>query len=625
MGTIISRPTAGGAVLALVTASAAMGHITYRHYASTTSYGFNVKHMPDFDQRRLQTESVPGLPNSGNMYCAPASVMNICAYIAAHGFPEVPPGYQIWQNRHTYDIATGSLFILGLLSGTDSMQGTGGGGWLAGAEAWVPLDLFTVQAFYRTPTWWPRRWDMAQSTYNGSLVALCYGFYDTIGTMNGIPVIARNGGHCVTLTGMLSGSTPNPFITVRDPADDMANTTQSTFVNRTFYTESRLAFEDGILRAMDNLANTPGDPLRRVLDGYLQIRPKAGVTWDETAHIFITAVAATPWGAGAGSTPASPPGSMGVWTLDPEMNRIYGLVDQGFGEQVLYSIGMDGTDPMELDVWSWMPRDIAISSRNIAYIAQDWSVQAVDLSAYPPDPVAWLTVSGPVAALAVDDASGWVHLFLPEAGAIVTYDRLLQHELAYRPLPGAVGTVETAVMALDPTQPVLWAVFNSEPVAWRIPLLDGGAVQDHELSGAVTVTSIDVDDQGHLFVADAGVLREYRPIAPGVLEPVAGPLAGMQAGARVVITKNRTNFDPALHSDGWHNVETVEEDWGNLQLDCDEDLDGNGAVDFGDLLILLAAFGPCPEDADCIADLDHDEHVGFSDLLLILSRFGPCP
>lgn len=622
---IISRPTAGGAVLALMAAGAAMGHITYRHYASTTSYGFNVKHMPDFDQRRLQTDSVPGLPNSGNMYCAPASVMNICAYIAAHGFPEVPPEYHVWQNRHTYNIATGSLFILGLLSGTDSTQGTSGSGWLAGAEAWIPPDLFTVQAFYRTSSWWPRRWDVAQSTYNGGLVALCYGFYDTIGTMNGIPVIARNGGHCVTLTGMLSGNTPHPFITVRDPADDMANTTQSMFVNRTFYTESRLAFEDGILRAVDNLSNTPGDALRRVLDGYLQIRPKAGVSWDESAHIFITAVAATPWGSGIGSAgPASPPGSMGVWTLDPEMNRIYGLVGPGSGEHLLYRIGMDGTDPMPLGVSSWTPRDIAISSRNMAYIAQAGSVQAVDLSVYPPDPIAWLPLNFAVGALAPDDATGHVHMFFLGAGAVATYDPLLQQQLAFRSLADTVGPVSTAAMALDPTQPVLWAVTNGGPVAWRIPL-DGGEVQGHALPGASVVTSIDVDDQGHLFVADAGVLREYRPIAPGVVEAVAGPLAGMQTGGRVVVTRSRTNFDPAQHSVGWHNVETVEEDWGNLQLDCDEDLDGNGAVDFSDVLILLAAFGPCPEDADCVADLDHDDHVGFSDLLLMMSRFGPCP
>ncbi len=33
--------------------------------------------------------------------------------------------------------------------------------------------------------------------------------------------------------------------------------------------------------------------------------------------------------------------------------------------------------------------------------------------------------------------------------------------------------------------------------------------------------------------------------------------------------------------------------WGNKG--GPEDLDGNGVVDFGDLLIVLASWGPCPE------------------------------
>ena len=33
--------------------------------------------------------------------------------------------------------------------------------------------------------------------------------------------------------------------------------------------------------------------------------------------------------------------------------------------------------------------------------------------------------------------------------------------------------------------------------------------------------------------------------------------------------------------------------WGPCEGDCPEDLDGSGIVDFGDLLILLSAWGPC--------------------------------
>ncbi|MBT8484472.1 MAG: S8 family serine peptidase [Phycisphaerales bacterium] len=57
-------------------------------------------------------------------------------------------------------------------------------------------------------------------------------------------------------------------------------------------------------------------------------------------------------------------------------------------------------------------------------------------------------------------------------------------------------------------------------------------------------------------------------------------------------------------------------------LDVDEplagDLDGDGLVGFGDLLTLLAAWGPC---AECPADLDGSGDVGFADLVMLISMW----
>jgi len=47
------------------------------------------------------------------------------------------------------------------------------------------------------------------------------------------------------------------------------------------------------------------------------------------------------------------------------------------------------------------------------------------------------------------------------------------------------------------------------------------------------------------------------------------------------------------------------------------DVDGNGAVDFSDLLIVLSNWGPCGD--PCPADVDGDGNVGFEDLLAVLS------
>ena len=48
------------------------------------------------------------------------------------------------------------------------------------------------------------------------------------------------------------------------------------------------------------------------------------------------------------------------------------------------------------------------------------------------------------------------------------------------------------------------------------------------------------------------------------------------------------------------------------------DVDGNGVVDFNDLLAVLAAWGPC---AGCPADFDGNGFVDFNDLLTLLANW----
>lgn len=55
---------------------------------------------------------------------------------------------------------------------------------------------------------------------------------------------------------------------------------------------------------------------------------------------------------------------------------------------------------------------------------------------------------------------------------------------------------------------------------------------------------------------------------------------------------------------------------------CPWDLDDSGGVGAADLLILLFAWGPNPDDR---ADFNNDGVVGASDLLALLVKWGPCP
>jgi len=54
---------------------------------------------------------------------------------------------------------------------------------------------------------------------------------------------------------------------------------------------------------------------------------------------------------------------------------------------------------------------------------------------------------------------------------------------------------------------------------------------------------------------------------------------------------------------------------------CAADLDGDDAVGFADLLLLLSAWGSC---GACAEDIDGDGNVAFNDLVFLLSVWGPC-
>ena len=58
-------------------------------------------------------------------------------------------------------------------------------------------------------------------------------------------------------------------------------------------------------------------------------------------------------------------------------------------------------------------------------------------------------------------------------------------------------------------------------------------------------------------------------------------------------------------------------------MPCMGDIDADGQVGLGDLIALLANWGPCP--GGCMADIDDTMVVDVSDLVKLLSAWGPCP
>jgi hypothetical protein len=65
---------------------------------------------------------------------------------------------------------------------------------------------------------------------------------------------------------------------------------------------------------------------------------------------------------------------------------------------------------------------------------------------------------------------------------------------------------------------------------------------------------------------------------------------------------------------------------------CPADFDGNGGVNFGDLLWVINHWGPCdtlgpgPSTGNCEGDLDDDGLIGFAEFLEVMSNFNrACP
>ncbi|MCP3903609.1 MAG: hypothetical protein GY715_08230 [Planctomycetes bacterium] len=55
---------------------------------------------------------------------------------------------------------------------------------------------------------------------------------------------------------------------------------------------------------------------------------------------------------------------------------------------------------------------------------------------------------------------------------------------------------------------------------------------------------------------------------------------------------------------------------------CPPDLDGSGTVGFGDILVIIGAWGPC---IGCPEDLNGNGAVDFGDILVVIGAWGPCP
>jgi len=132
---------------------------------------------------------------------------------------------------------------------------------------------------------------------------------------------------------------------------------------------------------------------------------------------------------------------------------------------------------------------------------------------------------------------------------------------------------------------------NDYRLAAGSPCIDAG------LTNAVPADEADIDDDGDV--------TERLPIDLDGNPRFADDLATADTGCGV----------PAIVDMGAYEFPGV-----SFSPVIPGDIDGDGIVGFGDLVAVLAGFGPCRTDC-CTADVNGDGTVNFADLVLILANF----
>jgi hypothetical protein len=163
---------------------------------------------------------------------------------------------------------------------------------------------------------------------------------------------------------------------------------------------------------------------------------------------------------------------------------------------------------------------------------------------------------------------------------LITYDESLESCLFFRNLER--GSYRVIVYARMPARPDVLSYTSSEEEPGFPHYVVGGAwTGEHELLVSYSVHEVEV-------TASDGLLRLHSGIVPKEDPLLGAALNGVQI----------ERIDP-----------------------CPADVDDSGAVDTGDLLSLLGAWGACP---GCPQDIDGDGFVAVPDLLDLLATWGPC-
>ena len=536
-------------------------------YYDGKHYFFFIDDVPDIDQKRAFSRdgAVKGLPNDGNMYCAPTAALNWMAYIANRGYPNVGPGPGNWevsppQYLNEYNYITGNLFIMGLLMQTHAINGTGAGKAIEGTAQWLDTaapDNFIVVGVFAHEDWSPRTRDASMMTIFGGLVNVGMGWYTNAGQPK---AHVRKGGHVVTLVhaNNVDGDDTYGTISLNDPASgaDNIKTTQSPFrkESNAFHSETQyFCGEDDngfpancYQRTQDRLTYTGSG----YMDGFLAIIPKYGLGYSLSEillyHPFHLSNRALPVVSRFETT-----GARNVLDLALNPTRI----------QHPYLI--ENSDVVwKLDVLTGQSTEFARVKNplRLVYGGTDESLyvlrpRQLDCFNRAGQRTRNLGLQGPLDAIAYDEKNKRLAGLSREAGRIYLFDLSLRR-MGSMPLPdGVLGDTGRLTLSINPATGELWTLFDGARYINRFELGETDVTRLQRMTlpeEIVQAHGLYVDEKGNAFITGDGSIF---PLDENGQIKRSSPFFGLQAGDGFQLARPFTNFDPAtMTGPSFYNV-----------------------------------------------------------------------
>ena len=575
-----------GIVLGL--AGRAAGQITAAVYEGPGDFAYDVQSMPDLDQRRS------GLDFDGSMYCVPTACMNLCAFAANFGFPELGPGPGLWEGAPGHLTMTNYIWWMGLpeYMNTDpdpnsNTGGTNGSGKENGMFEWISYwgqPMCYVLAYPDDEGYWPTVDRAAIQGANGAVVQLSYGRY-AWSEILGLPYLSdRQGGHAVTLKLAFADNGSelgDRLIHYRDPGTDEGDLfSNSDFDSKWPMTAANITIRTGLhgtpqpyaVTSLDNPPISDAAGRYQIIDSYLALYPGGGLSYDdvEVNSQFVTGslgfaggISPEPWDVGQVQGQA-----ILAAVPHPLLHSRLALVSIS-GQQrdltQLYEIPHHGRHRHLLD----LPVDarcLALGFGHTVYVATDshlyelivmnGAARLKSTTKIPPSAVPQID------AIAYDGLRNQVIVAKGREICFLTPRRLSRPR--FIPIRGLESSPHPIRSLVVDGRTVFAATENDGVAAATINAFVRRYLtfQPLNLPGVSEPLSVDVDSYGRLYVSDeSNGLYEFVKDRRGDWTRAENAYYNGAdfVGRRFVVFRNRMNVDPSgLDFNQWYNVDPDE-------------------------------------------------------------------